>query len=110
MALEQKKYRTIGEVSDLLSIPEYVLRFWETKFSQIKPEKINNRRYYSESDIATIQNIKIALYDKGMTIKGAIQFLKGSSSAQDEAVADDIELINLRNSLTDTLLKLRKLC
>lgn len=65
-------YKTIGEVSEQLNIPTHVLRFWETKFKQIKPVKRRgNRRFYSESDVETIENIRILLHIKGLTIKGA---------------------------------------
>jgi DNA-binding transcriptional MerR regulator len=64
-------YRTISEVAAIIGVPQYVLRFWESKFSNvIKPEKYNNRRNYSAEDISMLQKIKILLYDEGYTIKG----------------------------------------
>ncbi len=65
-------YRTIGEVSEQLNIPTHVLRFWETKFKQIKPVKRRGgRRYYAPKDVEVIENIRILLHAKGLTIKGA---------------------------------------
>ena len=65
-------YKTISEVSAALDVPAHVLRFWETKFSQLKPMKRSGgRRYYRREDIALLQTIKALLYDEGYTIKGA---------------------------------------
>jgi DNA-binding transcriptional MerR regulator len=65
-------YKTISEVSATLDVPAHVLRFWETKFSQLKPMKRSGgRRYYRREDIALLQTIKALLYDEGYTIKGA---------------------------------------
>lgn len=64
--------RTISEASDMLDIPQHVLRFWETKFSQIKPLKRNGgRRFYRPQDLEVLQQIKHLLYNQGYTIKGA---------------------------------------
>ena len=65
-------YKTISEVSEALDIPAHVLRFWESKFSQLKPMKRSGgRRYYRQEDIALLEMIKSLLYDEGYTIKGA---------------------------------------
>lgn len=64
--------RTISEASELLDIPQHVLRFWETKFTQIKPLKRNGgRRFYRPQDLEILQQIKHLLYAQGYTIKGA---------------------------------------
>lgn len=64
--------KTISEVADLLDIPQHVLRFWETKFPQIKPMKRNGgRRFYRPEDIEVLLQIKNLLYKQGYTIKGA---------------------------------------
>jgi len=69
--------RTIGEVSAELNILPHVLRFWEGKFSQIKPQKRRGgHRYYRPQDVETVKEIKELLYDKGFTIKGAQNYLK----------------------------------
>ena len=65
-------YKTISEVSEVLDIPAHVLRFWESKFSQLRPMKRSGgRRYYRQEDIALLETIKSLLYDEGYTIKGA---------------------------------------
>ena len=64
--------RTISEAAEMLDVPQHVLRFWETKFAQIKPLKRNGgRRFYRPEDIAVLQQIKHLLYKQGFTIKGA---------------------------------------
>ena len=70
-------FRTISEVSDELDLPQHVLRFWETKFSQIKPMKRGGgRRLYRPDHVALLRGIKALLYDDGMTIKGVQKMLR----------------------------------
>ncbi len=70
-------FRTISEVAGSLDIPQHVLRFWESKFSQIKPLKRGGgRRYYRPDDIVLLQRIKALLYDDGYTIKGVQKLLR----------------------------------
>ncbi|WP_348651878.1 MerR family transcriptional regulator [Iodidimonas sp. MBR-22] len=66
-----RAFRTIGEVSELLDLPQHVLRFWETRFTSIRPMKRGgNRRYYRPQDIALLRTVKHLLHEDGMTIKG----------------------------------------
>ncbi len=70
-------FRSISEVSELLSVPAHVLRFWETQFSEIKPVKrVGGRRYYRPEDVCLLQQIKDYLYKEGYTIKGVQKLLK----------------------------------
>ncbi len=70
-------YKTIGEVSAELSIPPHVLRFWESKFLNIKPHKRKGgHRYYSKMDVEAVYEIKKLLYEEGYTIKGAQKHLR----------------------------------
>jgi DNA-binding transcriptional MerR regulator len=70
-------FRTISEVADDLHIPQHVLRFWETKFSQVKPLKRGGgRRYYRPDDIALLRGISDLLYVQGYTIKGVQRLLR----------------------------------
>ena len=72
-------YRTIGEVSEMLGVAQHVLRFWESRFSQIKPVKrAGNRRYYRPDDIALIRRIRALLHDEGYSIRGVQKLLKSS--------------------------------
>ena len=76
-------YRTIGEASKEVGVEPYVLRFWETKFSQLKPVKRSGgRRFYRPSDINKLRVIKSLLYDNGLTIKGAVEQLKKIDSTE----------------------------
>ncbi|WP_420883633.1 MerR family transcriptional regulator [Lentilitoribacter sp. EG35] len=70
-------FRTISEVAEELNLPQHVLRFWETRFSQIKPMKrAGGRRYYRPDDFDLLQGIRHLLYDQGYTIKGVQKLLK----------------------------------
>ena len=70
-------FRTISEVSKDLSLPQHVLRFWETKFIQIKPIKRGGgRRYYRPEDIRLLRGIKSLLYNDGYTIRGVQKVIK----------------------------------
>jgi DNA-binding transcriptional MerR regulator len=72
-------FRTISEVSDDLDVPQHVLRFWETKFSHIKPMKRGGgRRYYRPEDVALLRRIRELLYTEGYTIKGVQRLLRQS--------------------------------
>ncbi|MCI5050138.1 MAG: MerR family transcriptional regulator [Rickettsiales bacterium] len=72
--------RTISEAADLLDVPQHVLRFWETKFSQIKPlKRSGGRRYYRPEDIEVLLQIKNLLYKQGFTIKGAKKIFEEKS-------------------------------
>src|SRR3954454_13354579 len=70
-------FRTISEVADELDLPQHVLRFWETRFQQIKPMKRGGgRRYYRPDDIDLLRGIRHLLYGEGYTIRGAQRILK----------------------------------
>ena len=70
-------FRTISEVSRDLSLPQHVLRFWETKFVQIKPIKRGGgRRYYRPEDVKLLKGIKSLLYNDGYTIRGVQKVIK----------------------------------
>ena len=70
-------FRTISEVADDLHIPQHVLRFWETKFAQLKPLKRGGgRRYYRPEDIGLLRKISDLLYTQGYTIKGVQRLLR----------------------------------
>jgi DNA-binding transcriptional MerR regulator len=84
-------FRTISEVADELDIPQHVLRFWETRFVQIKPMKRSGgRRYYRPDDVDLLKGIRRLLYGEGYTIRGVQRILKehGIKSVQRLADAD----------------------
>jgi DNA-binding transcriptional MerR regulator len=77
MSKSADAFRTISEVAEWLNLPTHVLRFWESKFSQIKPVKrAGGRRYYRPRDMQLIGGLKNLLHDDGMTIRGAQKLLK----------------------------------
>lgn len=79
----ESAFRTISEVADELGVQQHVLRFWETKFGQIKPLKRGGgRRYYRPEDVALLKRIHTLLYVEGYTIKGVQKLLKGVSKSQ----------------------------
>lgn len=88
-------FRTISEVADLLETPAHVLRFWESRFPQIRPVKrAGGRRYYRPADVALLSGIKHLLHDEGLTIRGVQKILREQgvrhvSGVSDEAASDD---------------------
>ncbi len=107
-------FRTISEVAGEIDIPQHVLRFWESKFNQIKPLKRGGgRRYYRPEDVELLRRIKSLLYDDGYTIKGVQKLLReggvkslddgpaavppGDNNAELKAILD--ELIAVSDSL-----------
>ncbi len=70
-------FRTISEVAERLDVPQHVLRFWETKFGQVRPLKRGGgRRYYRPEDVDLLERIRSLLYDEGYTIKGVQRLLR----------------------------------
>ena len=70
-------FRTISEVATALEVPQHVLRFWETRFTQIKPLKRGGgRRYYRPEDVALLHDIRRLLYNEGYTIKGVQRLMR----------------------------------
>lgn len=104
-------FRTISEVSVELDVPQHVLRFWETRFAQVRPVKrAGGRRFYRPEDVALLRGIRALLYSDGYTIKGVQKVLRDKGwrhvaelgrsphadtapvwNALDEFVADEIE-------------------
>jgi DNA-binding transcriptional MerR regulator len=75
-------FRTISEVAEGLALPQHVLRFWESKFQQIKPLKRGGgRRYYRPEDVRIIHDIKELLYNQGFTIRGVQKLLRENGTA-----------------------------
>jgi DNA-binding transcriptional MerR regulator len=82
-------FRTISEVAGELDLPRHVLRFWETRFPQIKPlKRAGGRRYYRPRDIAVLRVIKHLLYGQGYTIKGVQRVLKEQGAGAFAAARD----------------------
>ncbi|WP_233517157.1 MerR family transcriptional regulator [Pseudotabrizicola alkalilacus] len=83
-------FRTISEVADLLETPAHVLRFWESRFPQIRPVKrAGGRRYYRPADVALLTGIKRLLHDEGLTIRGVQKILREQGVRYVSGVSDD---------------------
>jgi len=102
-----KLYYKVGEVSSIADVPAYVLRFWETEFTGIKPKRTSSgQRLYRKSDVELILGIKHLLYEKKYTIEGARQHLKSKTAGKKEsslsAALDEIrlELESIRDLVT----------
>lgn len=81
--LPDKKYFTIGEVSEYCQLKSHVLRYWEQVFPQLQPNKRRGRRYYQKRDVELVIEIKSLLHDQGFTISGAkIRLAKGDLVAE----------------------------
>ena len=119
MDKSDKAYKTIGEVAKILNLkinkkgdlPTHIIRFWETKFKQIKPKILNsNRRYYDEKTINLLKKVKFLLKDQGMTINGVKKILNNEDSLKLDEIADkSIRTENLRNKLLKISNKLKEL-
>ena len=112
----ESAFRTISEVATDLSVPQHVLRFWESKFSQVRPLKRGGgRRYYRPEDVALLKRIRSLLYDDGMTIRGVQKVLREPVAkvdapeasvgpmSREEAKRLLAELTALRDDLRDAL-------
>jgi len=86
-------FRTISEVAEELDLPQHVLRFWETRFTQIKPMKRGGgRRYYRPDDVELLRGIRRLLYGEGYTIKGVQRILKEQGPRHVTAAGQDLSL------------------
>ena len=105
MEKSAEAFRTISEVAEVLETPAHVLRFWESRFPQIKPVKrAGGRRYYRPSDVALLEGIKRLLHAEGMTIRGVQKVLREqgvrhvaglAEEPSDEEVALEVALADL---------------
>jgi DNA-binding transcriptional MerR regulator len=74
----EQAFRTIGELAAEIGVPQHILRYWETRFPQLKPlQRAGNRRYYRPADVALVQRIHRLLNQDGYTIRGVQQLLAG---------------------------------
>ena len=115
------KLINISELSRLLKIvniktkkpSNYILRYWEKEFKQIKPIIIKNRRYYSKKQINIIKLIKFLLKDKGMTISGVKNVLKSNINSLDDynsfSLKADYHKINIKEKSKKILDKIKKI-
>src|SRR5436309_1083653 len=85
-AKSDQAFRTIGELAADLDVPQHILRYWETRFPQLKPlQRAGNRRYYRPADVQLAHRIHKLLNKDGYTIRGVQQLLGSGGAEQDEA-------------------------
>ena len=107
-------FRTISEVAEHLDIPPHVLRFWETKFSTLRPlKRSGGRRYYRPDDVALLERIRDLLYKEGFTIKGAQKHLSnrqgaGPGIAGGMGMADQLQVSDRLSEALESLNSARK--
>jgi DNA-binding transcriptional MerR regulator len=98
--INSDKRRSIGEVAKELAVEAHVIRFWESKFEQIKPEiGRGKRRYYRKKDIELLRKIKNSLYDQGYTIAGLQKLIKNKQNRQKQKSDTDSSLTSIAKSL-----------
>ncbi|HMC91229.1 MAG TPA: MerR family transcriptional regulator [Allosphingosinicella sp.] len=80
-AKSDQAFRTIGELAGELGVPQHILRYWETRFPQLKPlQRAGNRRYYRPADVQLVRRIHRLLNQDGYTIRGVQQLLDGGGA------------------------------
>ena len=97
-------FRTISEVAEKLDLPAHVLRFWETKFSQVRPIKRGGgRRYYRPEDVQLLSHIRSLLYDEGYTIKGVQKLMREGNLKKSDFTpsSSDMSSLGLNNSKSE---------
>ena len=98
LELPDKKYFTIGEVSELCGLKSHVLRYWEKEFPMLQPVKRRGRRYYQHKDIQLVLEIKHLLYEQGFTIEGALKRLRRRHQDLDALETEHAVLNTLRQA------------
>ena len=99
---DNKRFSRIGEVSRIIGVKPYVLRYWETEFPPIRPKRADSRqRIYQREDIETIGEIKRLLYEEKLTVEGARRRLKSSKKTQ--SVLPDSLLKGIKEELKQIL-------
>jgi DNA-binding transcriptional MerR regulator len=98
---DDKRYFRIGEASSIIGVEPYVLRYWESEFKQLKPQRADSRqRTYQRKDLETLLDIKRLLYEEKMTIEGAKRRLRKKSK---KTTSDDVSIQSIRTELNEIL-------
>ena len=94
----EQAFRTIGELAEDLGVPQHILRYWETRFPQLRPlQRAGNRRYYRPADVALAHRIHRLLNQDGYTIRGVQQLLDGGEADAEERSAASPASANQRS-------------
>ena len=103
---DDKRYFRIGEASSIIGVEPYILRYWESEFSELRPARSDSRqRTYQKKDLETLLEIKNLLYNKRMTIEGAKKWLKNEKPQQ--SIIDRPLLEEIKTELYEILKLLR---
>ena len=104
MAKSSQAFRTIREVADWLDVKAHVLRFWESKFPQIKPVKrAGGRRYYRPGDMELVGGIKVLLHEQGMTIKGVQDLIRDEGIGHVSALSPPVDTLDFDDAPSDEI-------
>jgi DNA-binding transcriptional MerR regulator len=102
VAKSPEAFRTISEAADEIGVPQHVLRFWETKFSFIRPMKrAGGRRFYRPQDIMVLRGVRVLLHDEGYTIKG-VQKLHREQGVRHLVAAGEGEPVPISETASST--------
>jgi len=97
-------FRTIGEVSEATGLPQHVLRYWETRFPQLRPvTRAGNRRYYRPADVALVRRIDALLNAQGYTVRGVQQLLTGPAASASGRADGEPALFGTLHRIRDDL-------
>ena len=103
-AKSEHAFRTIGELADELGVPQHILRYWETRFPQLKPlQRAGNRRYYRPEDAALVRRIQTLLGHEGYTIRGVQKLLATETPSTPRVPPSKLDLRAIRDTLTRAL-------
>jgi DNA-binding transcriptional MerR regulator len=109
MIKSEAAFRTIGELAEELGLPQHILRYWETRFPQLRPlQRAGNRRYYRPADVALVRRIHTLLHEQGYTIKGVQKLLAEKAAPEPQPAPNPIalplaELKRIRAMLAEAL-------
>jgi DNA-binding transcriptional MerR regulator len=101
-------FRTIGEVADELGLPQHILRYWETRFPELRPlQRAGNRRYYRPEDVALATRINQLLNHEGYTVKGVQKLLSDEPNATSEPKPVIVKSTTIVSTMIPTLIMIR---
>jgi len=108
--IPDKTYFKIGEVCDITSIKSHTLRYWESEFSVIKPQRAGSKqRLYRKVDVENILKIKALIYEKGMTLAGVKKILAQGKKAQKSPQSGSVQSKKILNNIKEELLAIQKI-
>ncbi|MCX7995317.1 MAG: MerR family transcriptional regulator [candidate division WOR-3 bacterium] len=108
--MAEKEFYSIKEVSQMLEIPAYVLRYWEKEFPMLRPHRNRlGRRFYTKKDIEIVRMIKVILYEQGYTISGARKKLASITQGPEQLTLPLSDALKIIKEVKEELKKIRSL-